>query len=142
MHDMGKIGIPDSILKAPRALSKDEWKIMKEHTIIGHKILSKNNSTIFKLAAQIALNHHEKWDGSGYPNGISGLDIPESARIVTLVDVFDALTMKRPYKEAWSAEDSIAEIKKGSGTHFQPKLVDLFIDNIDEINKTKKLWDN
>lgn len=140
MHDTGKIGIPDSILKAPRKLTSDEWKIMKEHTIIGHKILSNSNTAIFKLASEIAQNHHEKWNGSGYPMGLKGEEIPESARIVAIADVFDALTMKRPYKQAWSSEDSLAEIKKGSGTHFQPELVKHFEDNFTEICKIKDLW--
>lgn len=141
MHDTGKIGIPDSILKAPRKLSSEEWRIMKTHTEIGYGILSKSQSPIFSMAAEIAHYHHEKWDGSGYPFGLSGEDIPESARFVAIADVFDALTMKRPYKEAWSIEQSISEIHKNSGTHFEPRLVDLFQEILPEICQAKQHWD-
>ncbi len=100
MHDTGKIGIPDAILKKPGKLTADEWRIMKNHPTIGHGILNQSKEPIFQLAAEISLNHHEKWDGSGYPNGLKATRIPESARIVAVADVFDALSMKRSYKEA------------------------------------------
>jgi putative two-component system response regulator len=141
MHDTGKIGIPDSILKAPRKLTKEEWDIMKTHPRIGHRILSKSSAPIFVMGAEISLGHHEKWDGSGYPSGLSGEDIPESARIVALADVFDALTVKRPYKEAWPVEEAVAEILKGSGSHFDPRLADLFEQEIPAILEIKKEWD-
>lgn len=140
MHDTGKIGIPDSILKAPRKLTDEEWNIMRMHSQIGRKILNKSANPIFTTAAEIAYYHHEKWDGSGYPTGLSGEDIPLSARIVALADVFDALTMKRPYKEPWSDEDAFAEIEKSSGSHFDPKLVDVFLEIKDEIILIKDEW--
>lgn len=126
MHDTGKIGIPDSILQAPRKLEPDEWKIMKQHSQIGYEILSKSNNSVFIMAAEIALNHHEKWDGSGYPGGIAGTDIPEAARIVAIADVFDALTVKRPYKERWPVEKAMDSIESAAGTHFDPELIEHF----------------
>ncbi|MDH5628969.1 MAG: response regulator, partial [Gammaproteobacteria bacterium] len=127
MHDTGKIGIPDSILKAPRKLTDEEWVVMRSHTEIGYGILSVSQTPLFQLAAEISLTHHEKWDGSGYPRKLKGQDIPESARIVAIADVFDALTMKRPYKEAWPIDDAFALIEKDAGSHFDPNLVKLFI---------------
>ncbi len=111
MHDTGKIGIPDEILKAPRKLSSEEWDVMQTHAQIGYDILSRCQNSIFQMAAEIALGHHEKWNGKGYPRGLHGEDIPESARIVAIADVFDALTMKRPYKEAWPVERAVAVIE-------------------------------
>ncbi|MDH4200019.1 MAG: response regulator [Spirochaetia bacterium] len=140
MHDTGKIGIPNSILRAPRKLTDDEWTIMRSHTTIGHSILSKSDTPVFKMASEIALNHHEKWDGSGYPGGIKGQAIPESARIVAIADVFDALTMVRPYKEAWPVEQALDLIRKESGAHFDPKLVQLFFSVEKEIIKIKNEW--
>jgi len=141
MHDTGKIGIPDSILKAPRKLTIDEWNIMKTHAEIGYGILRRGHSPIFTMAAEIAYYHHERWDGSGYPFGIAGENIPESARFVAIADVFDALTMKRPYKEAWTVNDAIAEIKRSSGTQFEPRLVELFEQILPRIIEIKKEWD-
>ncbi|SCA55251.1 Response regulator receiver modulated metal dependent phosphohydrolase [Candidatus Terasakiella magnetica] len=140
MHDTGKIGIPDSILKAPRALSTDEWVVMKTHTQIGYEILQESSAPLFEMAAEIALHHHEKWDGSGYPSGLSGEDIPLVAQIVAIADVFDALTMKRPYKEAWKSEEALAEILRNKGTHFNPKLVDVFEENYPKIVQLKRKW--
>lgn len=141
MHDTGKIGIPDGILKAPRKLTDEEWGKMKTHTVIGYNILKMSDTPIFHMAAEVALRHHEKWDGSGYPNGLSGDAIPESARIVAIADVFDALTMKRPYKEAWTVEAAMAEIRRSAGTHFDPRLADLFCTLQPEIEKIKREWD-
>lgn len=141
MHDTGKIGTPDAILKAPRKLTADEWKIMKDHAEIGFGILSKSQTPIFVMAAEVARYHHERWDGSGYPFGLAGDAIPESARIVAIADVFDALTMKRPYKEAWSIEDTMAEIRRSAGSHFDPRLVDVFEKSLPEILKVKEEWD-
>lgn len=141
MHDTGKIGIPDSVLKAPRKLTPEEWRIMQTHTQIGADILSKSQTPIFTMAAEIARYHHEKWDGSGYPIGLAGEDIPEAARIVAIADVFDALTMVRPYKKAWSIEDSLAEIQRGFGSHFEPRLVDLFERILPSILQIKNEWD-
>lgn len=142
MHDTGKIGIPDSVLKKPGKLNADEWIVMKTHSQIGYDILSKSSTPLFQLAAEVALSHHERWDGSGYPSGLSGKDIPESARIVAIADVFDALTMKRPYKEPWSIEEAVEEIKRSSGKHFDPQLVDSFTTIMDEILTIKDRWAN
>jgi putative two-component system response regulator len=140
MHDTGKVGIPDDILKASRKLTLEEWEVMKRHAEIGYNILSNSNTPMFIMAAEIARYHHEKWDGSGYPEGLSGESIPEAARIVALADVFDALTMKRPYKEAWSVEDAIAEIRKNSGSHFEPRLVELFEKILPSILAIMETW--
>lgn len=126
MHDIGKIGIPDSVLLKPGKLDADEWKIMQTHTTIGAEILSGHPSELMSMAHRIALTHHEKWDGSGYPNGLKGEEIPLEGRIVALADVFDALTSERPYKKAWSVEETLKEIDSCSGSHFDPKLVQLF----------------
>jgi len=140
MHDTGKIGIPDAILKAPRKLEADEWVIMKTHTEIGYSILSNSNTSIFELAAEIALYHHEKWDGSGYPKKLTGESIPQSARIIALADVFDALTMARPYKEAWPVEKAFATIKESAGSHFDPKLTAVFLSIKDKLLEVKEVW--
>jgi putative two-component system response regulator len=142
MHDTGKIGIPDEILKAPRRLTEEEMTLMKTHADIGHLILSKSETPLFQMAAEVAQRHHEKWDGSGYPDGLKGEEIPESARIVAIADVFDALTMKRPYKEAWPIETALEEIKKSAGSHFDPELVDRFFEIKDEILELKNYWDS
>ncbi len=126
MHDTGKIATPDNILKAPRKLTPEEWVVMKQHSEAGYNILNKSDAPLFRMAAEIARYHHEKWDGSGYPFGLSGEAIPESARIVAIADAYDALTMKRAYKEPWSIEDSMAEIIGKSGSQFDPRLVKLF----------------
>ena len=128
MHDIGKVGTPDGILLKPGRLTPDEWKIMKRHTIIGHDILASSSSPILKAAAQIALAHHEKFDGSGYPRGLSGTDIPIYGRIVAVADVFDALTSERPYKPAWDLERAAEYIRAGSGGHFDPSCVEAFFD--------------
>lgn len=140
MHDTGKIGISTEILSAPRKLTDDEWAVMKTHCQIGSNILSMSKSPVFQMAAEIALGHHEKWDGSGYPRQLSGKDIPESARIVAIVDVFDALVCKRPYKQPWTVDDSIAEMSKSIGTHFDPELFDLFIKSMPQIIDLKEQW--
>jgi len=142
MHDTGKIGIPDSILKAPRKLTDKEWQIMKTHSEIGHKILSQSKTEIFRLAADIALYHHEKWDGNGYPKGLKGMDIPASARIVAIADVFDALTTKRPYKEPWSIEQAMDLIASESSKHFDPQMVEAFIAIKHEIFELKNQWES
>lgn len=142
MHDTGKIGIPDNILKAPRKLTAEEWIIMKTHAQIGADILANSKNPTFQLASIIAKDHHEKWDGSGYPRGLKGEEINEAARIVAITDVFDALTMKRPYKEPWSIEDSLLELIKGKGEHFDGRLVDLFIGIEDKIRVLKSLFDD
>jgi len=133
LHDVGKIGIPDSILQKPGKLTPDEWKIMKTHTTIGSELLSGSNSKFLILGQEIALSHHEKWDGSGYPKGLKGEKIPLSGRICGLCDVFDALTSKRPYKKAWPVEEALSEIKKGRGSHFDPNIVDCFLKVLPQI---------
>lgn len=137
MHDVGKIGIPDRILLKPGKLDADEWEIMKTHTMIGGKIIGDHSSELLKLARQVALTHHERWDGTGYPQGLIGENIPISGRIVMLADVFDALTSERPYKKAWSEADAIKEIDHGSGTHFDPTLVAAFMKALPEILTVK-----
>lgn len=141
MHDTGKIGIPHSILKASRQLESEEWQVMQQHCQIGHDILSMSDNPVLKLAAEVALCHHEHWDGSGYPQGLKGDAIPEAARIVSLADVFDALTMKRPYKEAWPTEQAIAEIQSLSGVQFDPVIVDHFLRVKERIIAIKARWD-
>lgn len=141
MHDTGKIGIPDSILKKPGKLDSDEWVVMKTHSALGSQILHKSQTPLFQMAGEIAMFHHEKWDGSGYPNGLSGEAIPQSARIVAIADVFDALTMKRPYKDPWPIEKAFAEIKAGAGKHFDPALVEAFLKIENEIREIKDSWE-
>jgi putative two-component system response regulator len=126
MHDIGKIGIPDSILLKPGKLDPDEWEIMKRHTIFGGEILKGAKSGYLKLGEVIAMSHHEKWDGSGYPKGLKGKKIPKVGQIVAIADVFDALTSKRPYKEAFPLEKSFAIIREGRSNHFAPDVVDAF----------------
>ena len=127
LHDVGKIGIPDGVLLKPGKLSEGEWQLMKRHTIIGAEILSAGRSEMVRMAEAIALAHHERWDGMGYPQGAAGDDIPLCARIVALADVFDALSSDRPYRPAWSRERVLAEIAAGRGTHFDPRVVDAFL---------------
>jgi response regulator RpfG family c-di-GMP phosphodiesterase len=127
MHDVGKIGIPDSILTKPGALDDDEWRTMKAHPEIGAEILKDSRSPVVQLGREIALTHHERWDGSGYPAGLSGEEIPIEGRIVAVCDVFDALLSERPYKNAWSFEQALGEIRSQSGRHFDPRLVGLFV---------------
>ncbi len=126
MHDIGKIGIPDHILLKTGALKPDEWGIMKQHTIIGSRILEGSKAEFIKFANVIALSHNEKWDGSGYPHGLKGSKIPIAGRITAIADVFDALTSKRPYKEPFSLEKSLSIIKEGRGSHFDPDVADAF----------------
>ncbi len=133
MHDVGKIGIPDRILLKPGKLNGEEWEIMKSHTTIGEKILAGGNSDLMKLAETIAVSHHERWDGSGYPNGQKGEEIPLVGRIVAVCDVFDALTSERPYKKAWTVADAMEEIENNSGIHFDPELVRAFKNHLPEM---------
>jgi len=137
LHDIGKIGIPDSILLKPGQLTQEEWDIMKTHTTLGAELLSGSNAAIMKMAEVIAFTHHERWDGSGYPRGLKGEDIPLVGRITGLCDVFDALTSKRPYKRAWTPEEAMTEIKKQSGKHFDPHLVEAFIRILSEVQRIK-----
>ena len=133
MHDIGKIGIPDLILLKPAKLAPLEWEIMKQHTTIGAKILKGSDAEFIKLGEVIAQGHHEKWDGSGYPKNLKGAEIPLACRIVAIADVFDALTSKRPYKEPFSVEKSLAIIMEGRGIQFDPDVVDAFFAIQDKI---------
>jgi putative two-component system response regulator len=140
MHDVGKIGIPDAILKKPGKLDPDEWEVMKQHASIGAHIMGEHKSGVLKMAHTIAQNHHEKWDGSGYPAGLRGEHIPLVARIVAVVDVFDALCSERPYKRAWPLEDVLALLRRDSGRHFDPTLVALFINELPAILDIQAKW--
>lgn len=137
MHDVGKIGIPDAILQKPGKLDTDEWEIMKRHAAIGAEILGDDDSELLRMAKAIALGHHEKWDGSGYPRGLKGTEIPLEARIVAIVDVFDALTSERPYKQAWPVEQAVEHIRAQSGQHFDPDLVQVFQRCLPEIIRSR-----
>lgn len=132
LHDIGKIGIPDAILHKPGKLDADEWEIMKTHAQIGYDMLSGSDIELFQVASQIALNHHEKWDGSGYPQGLTGHTIPLEGRITALVDVFDALGSDRCYKRAWPLDKILALIQEEKGRHFDPALVELMLANLDD----------
>ncbi|MEW5722562.1 MAG: two-component system response regulator [Thermodesulfobacteriota bacterium] len=140
MHDVGKIGIPDHILLKPGRLNPEEWVVMKRHTTIGGAILEEAEGGFIKLGEVIALTHHEKWDGSGYPRGLKGREIPLAGRIVAIADVFDALMSKRPYKEAFPLEKSLAIIQEGRGGHFDPTVVDTFFEVLEDILKVREKY--
>jgi CHASE2 domain-containing sensor protein len=135
MHDIGKIGIPDRILLKPGKLDPEEWEVIKAHTTAGAGILADSSNPLVRMARDIAMSHHERWDGSGYPAGLKGEEIPIAARICAVVDVYDALLAKRSYKESWTAEQALAEIERGSGTHFDPKLVAAFLSLAPELDE-------
>lgn len=138
MHDIGKIGIPDRVLLKPGKLDPDEWEIMKTHTTIGASILHGSDAEFIQLAEVIALTHHEKWDGTGYPKGLKGHKIPIAGHITAIADVFDALVSKRPYKEAFPVEKAFQIIKDSRGTHFNPELVNVFFSIQQEILDIKE----
>lgn len=123
MHDIGKIGTPDAVLKKPGKLNAEEWAIMQQHAVIGAEIIGEHDDPLLTMARRIALTHHEKWDGAGYPYGLVGEDIPLEGRIVAIADVFDALTSQRPYKPAWTIEATMELLESEAGKHFDPKLV-------------------
>ena len=133
MHDIGKIGIPDSVLKKPGKLTEEEWVCMKKHPEYGANILSGSDVPLLQMAEEVALSHHEKFDGSGYPSNLKGDQIPISGRIVGLADFFDALTMDRCYRKAFSDEKAIEMVKQNNGTHFDPEVVKAFLSISDEI---------
>ena len=135
MHDVGKIGIPDTIISKPSKLTNDEFDIMKKHTTIGAEILDNSKSHILKIARHIALSHHEKWNGSGYPFGLEKNNIPLPARIVALADTFDVLTSKRSYKDPYPISEALDIIKNERGKHFDPEVVDVFEKNREEMVK-------
>ncbi|MCR6666473.1 MAG: response regulator [Methyloversatilis sp.] len=140
MHDIGKIGIPDHILRKPGKFDDAEWEIMKSHVDIGVRIIGEHDSGLLAVARRIVSGHHEKWDGSGYPQGLRETAIPIEARIVAVADVFDALTSERPYKKAWSVEDACALLIEQKGRHFEPLLVDLFLDCLPQVLEIKQRW--
>ena len=140
MHDVGKIGIPDAILLKPGKLTPEEWAIMRTHTTIGEQIIGEHHSELLQLAARIARHHHEKWDGTGYPDGLAGDAIPPEAQIIALADVFDALTSVRPYKKAWSIADTARYIHEQSGTHFNPAIVAVFDSCLPEFLEIQARW--
>jgi len=140
MHDLGKIGIPDAILLKPGRLTDAEWAVMRGHAVIGAKILSGSSSLLIRQSRVIALTHHERWDGTGYPGGLAGEDIPLAGRIVGLSDVFDALTSRRPYKEPWPFEEAVQAIVQDRGSHFDPALVDVFMEKLEDIRAIFDAW--
>lgn len=133
MHDIGKVGIADKILLKPGRLDAEEFEIMKQHALYGYELLKGSSSKVLQAGAEIARGHHEKYDGSGYPAGLSGSDIPLFSRIVAVADVFDALTSERPYKKAWTLEAAREFLSKGAGTHFDPQCVQTFLGAWDEV---------
>ena len=140
MHDVGKIGIPDAVLRKPGPLDADEWDTMRRHPEIGAEIIGEHPSGVLQLAREIALAHHEKWDGSGYPRGLAGEAIPLSARIVAIADVFDALTTRRPYKEPWPVQEAMSHIAAQAGKHFDPALVALFAPLLPQLLEIRARW--
>ncbi len=135
LHDIGKIAIPDSILLKPASLTYEEFEIIKTHTTLGAQMLSGSDSVFLKMAESIALSHHEYWNGKGYPRALCGEEIPLAGRICAVADVFDALSSPRPYKQAWSFDNSASEIMRLKGSHFDPKLVEAFGDIIKDIKE-------
>lgn len=133
MHDVGKIAVPDSILRKPASLDPQEWTVMRQHSTIGSLILDNSTSEILQAGRVIALNHHERWDGGGYPNGLSGSDIPLWGRICAVADVFDAVTTERPYKPAFPNEEALQILRDGRGKHFDPRVVDVFFNCLEDI---------
>ncbi len=140
MHDVGKIGIPDKVLLKPGKLEGEEWTKMQTHVEVGASILSGSDSKLMQLAEEIARTHHEKYDGTGYPNGLKGEEISIEGRIVPICDVFDALTSVRPYKKAWTVEDAVELLKKEKGKHFDPDLVDKFVSILPEILEIRERY--
>lgn len=138
MHDIGKIGIPDGVLLKPGKLNANEWEIMQSHTTIGYEILSNSQSKYMQMGAVIALYHHERFDGKGYPNGLRGNDIPLIARIVTVADIYDALVSVRPYKDAWPTQDAIDYLKAQAGTQLDPQCVEAFCQRIPQIMQIQR----
>ena len=133
MHDIGKVGIPDMILLKPGRLTPEEFAVMKQHAMIGYRVLSMTSSPLLQNAAEIALTHHEKFDGSGYPNGLVGQQIPLFGRIVAVADVFDALTSERPYKKPWTVDQAVSYLKENSDKHFDPACIQAFFTNFDAV---------
>jgi len=142
MHDIGKLGIPDSILKKPGKLTDEEFDFMKKHPAIGAGIIGHQKSELLDCARIVAISHHEKWNGKGYPRGRSGEEIPIEGRIVAIADVFDALTSVRPYKAAWTVEKTVEVMQKDSGTHFDPQLLPMFLERLNEVVAVKEHYND
>ena len=140
MHDIGKIGIPDAVLLKPGSLNDQEWAVMRTHPEIGAAIIGEHANPMLKMARLIALTHHEKWDGSGYPQGLAGQDIPLESRIVAIADVFDALTTQRPYKKAWTVDAAFDYLRKQAGQHFDPALVECFLQLRTQVDAVREKW--
>ena len=134
MHDIGKVAIPDRILNKPGKLDADEWALMQTHAEEGFRLLSHPQFAIMQAGAEIALTHHERWDGTGYPRGLAGDQIPLMGRIVAIVDVFDALLSRRAYKEPWPLDRVVEQLQNMRGTHFDPKLADLLLEKVDSFH--------
>jgi putative two-component system response regulator len=132
MHDLGKIGIPDSVLLKPGKLNAEEWTVMKSHTVIGAQSLANSRFKLIQLAETIARSHHERWDGKGYPTGLKGMEIPMEARIVSIVDSFDAMLSQRPYKQPMPLDEVLEIIRSESGQAYDPAIVNIFLANIEE----------
>jgi cyclic di-GMP phosphodiesterase len=140
LHDVGKIGIPDRILQKRDKLDAEEWAIMQTHVAIGANIIGEHDHGVLAMARRVALSHHEKWDGSGYPAGLAGEAIPIEGRIVAVADVFDALTSVRPYKRAWPVDEALAYLRAQSGRHFDPRLVALFLELEPQVLEVMQRW--
>jgi putative two-component system response regulator len=140
LHDIGKVGVPDHVLLKPGKLNAEEWEIMKQYTINGHNILKGSDSRLLKSAEVIALTHHERWDGLGYPHGLKGTETHIYGRITAIADVYDALTMHRPYKSAWPHEQAADYIIDGSGNQFDPELVKVFSSVRDQFAALSNQW--
>ncbi len=135
MHDIGKIGIPDNILLKPGRHTPEERKVMETHTTLGGEILAESDNELLIMGREIAMAHHERWDGTGYPRGLKGEEIPIEGRITSVCDVFDALTSERPYKKAWTKREACTFLQENKGTMFEPQLVDLFLENLDQVSQ-------
>ena len=133
MHDVGKVAVPESILRKPSSLDPNEWQVMRQHSTIGSEILGNSSSPILQAGRIMAKHHHERWDGGGYPEGLSGMDIPLWGRICAVGDVFDAITSERPYKPAFPNEEALQLLRDGRGKHFDPRVVDVFFECLDDI---------
>jgi putative two-component system response regulator len=138
MHDVGKIAVPEAILRKPCELNVEEWKVMRQHSVIGSRILDNSSSQILQAGRVIALHHHERWDGAGYPSGLSGSDIPLWGRICAVADVFDAVTSERPYKPAFPNEEALQLLRDGKGKHFDPRVIDVFFECLEDILAIQK----
>lgn len=141
LHDIGKLAVPKSIMQRGLHDSASEWQLVKDHAVLGHDILSRHGSPVFDLAAQIALSHHEKWDGTGYPRGLKEREIPEAGQIVAIADIFDSLTMDRPGRRGWSVDVAMGTLFGATGSYFNPMLVHHFDSILPRILQIKSLWD-